>query len=238
MSEILPLKWAADTHRLLRPTTVNFDLVPQAARSQARRLVSQLGEDAKWVKQPLAHTLSAPRFNGTSYGPLIEEERISRPPIPCFEPRGWVKGLEALAAAYSEIPVVLWDTLAIMGLRPRANEEEAIPKLGWLLRHPWSVSDAALHGAAKATALWADICHVLEYYSGRYPEHGCGCQHILRALPRGASFPKMPEDRRPHVTREWWEHFLAEVALIHVFGFPFALHERGHYEGTMVAAAA
>jgi hypothetical protein len=124
-----------------------------------------------------------------------------------------------------------------MGLRPNPDQEEAIPNLGGLLLHPWGASDAALHAAAKATALWMDICHVLERHSGRYPEHGCGCSHIFRELPHGASLPAMSPDRLRHAPREWWEHFLSELALIHVFGFPFALHTSVQaYEGTLIPA--
>lgn len=230
---IFPMKWEPKTHRFLVPTVVNLQAVPAVAREQARHLLLRLGNDAKWVTQPLAHAIQS-SFESSRFDQLVTMDVESATD---FSRAGWVMALEKLTEKYPLIPSVLWDTIAVMGLRPNADQEEAIPNLGGMLRHPWSLSDAALHAAAKSTALWMDICHELEKRSGRFPEHGCGCSHVTRALPAGASLPSIAADRLPHASREWWEHFLSEVALIHVQGFPFALHQSlTTYEGTLIPA--
>ena len=230
------LKWEPSTHSRLAAKKPDATYAPLQVRHQVQNLLTRLGIDARWVKDPLAYALEAPRrFNPRSFASLVAQpteapENFSR--------QGWVDALAVLSMRYPDIPAILWDTVAVMGLRPEPHREEAIPNLGGILKHPWTVADAALHAAAKATALWGDLNHELAKHSGGYyAEHGCGCDHIVRELPSGATFPAMPDDRRVHVTREFWEHFLAEIALIHVMGFPFALHSDVRtYEGTLVPA--
>ncbi|MDB5244386.1 MAG: hypothetical protein JWN18_256 [Parcubacteria group bacterium] len=228
------MRWEPTTHRFLRPTVVDFAAVPEIAREQTQNLLCRLGDDARWVAQPIAHSIEHTKFDGNRFD-LLVAMNFESPHN--FSRTGWVHGLEELAEKYPLVPSILWDTIATMGLRPNADQEEAIPNLGGILRHPWSLSDAALHGAAKTTALWLDICSTLQRRSGRYPEHDCGCSHIFRELRGGAQLPQASEDRVPHLQKAWWEHFLSELALIHVFGFPFALHQSlKTYEGTLIPA--
>jgi hypothetical protein len=230
------LRWEPSTHHLLEHVLFDTADAPAVVRHQAANLVCRLGEDSRWVAQPLAYAFSAPRaFDPASFAGLVAQPTESPE---TFSRQGWVDALAVLSERYPEITAILWDTVAVMGLRPEPHREEAIPNLGGILRHPWTVADAALHAAAKATALWSDLCNELAKHSGGYyAEHGCGCDHIVRELPKGATFPPMPADRRRHVTREFYEHFLAEIALIHVMGFPFSLHQNVQtYEGTLVPA--
>ena len=237
---VLPMKWAPSTHQFLglpHDLGVCLENVPAIARTQARNLLSHLSDDARWVAQPLIHLTARPsNFREADFEDLVEANAESPEG---FSRRGWTEGLLALSHKYPEIPRVLWDTIAVMGLRPNADEEELIPNLSGILHHPWSLSDAALHGAAKTTSLWMDICAVLEKHSGRFPEHDCGCSHIFRELQSGLGLPQAAAERVPHLQKAWWEHTLSEIALIHVFGFPFALHDSiAKYEGTLLPAAA
>lgn len=215
-------------------TAVHFDSFPDIVRPQANALLRRLRDDAPWVAGPLSYAASVPRgFDPTTFQHLMRGDGPT-----AFSRAGWLEGLSVLGRKHPGIPCILWDTLAIMGLRPSPHVEEEIPNLGPLLVHDWGISDAALHAAAKATALWGDLCYELALHSGCYAEHGCGCSHIVRELPSGATFPPMPEDRHEHATREFWEHFLSELALIYVMGFPFSLdeHYRERYARTLVAA--
>lgn len=216
---------------------VNFGQIPAAARTQAQRFLALRGDDAVWVAGPLAHAAMHVRpFDPAQFFELADSP--SDGPLD-FNRRGWLIALATLSERYPEISNVLWDTIAIMGLRPAPHVEEGIPNLGSLLLHYWPIADAGLHAAAKATAFWSDINHTLYHFSGYYAEHGCDCNHILRALPKGASFPAMPADRQPDIAREWWCHFMAELATIYVLGLPFALNEQlKTYEGTMLLAEA
>lgn len=234
---IFPLKWSPETHQYrASAVTILLDRIPEVVRAQAGRLITELDEQAVWVRQPLAYTTEQPYgFNPAVFDHLLAQDAYGPRK---FLREGWLIGLVELGESYPDIPCVLWDTIAVMGLRPAPHVEEAIPNLGELLLHPWSIADAALHAAAKATAFWADICRILAERSGFYPEHGCGCDHIVRELGSGAVFPGMPDDRREQTTREWWEHFLAELALIHVLGFPFSLQSSPAtvYSKTLVPA--
>jgi hypothetical protein len=213
-------------------TNVSVESLPACVQGAGERLLAHLTEDAAWIAGPVNYLAQAPRgFCPDNFAELALKQGDGPP---SFSRVGWVAGLKELGERYPEIPSVLWDTIAIMGLRPSPHVEEEIPQLGSLLLHDWGISDACLHAAAKATALWGDICNTLVRHSGCYVEHGCGCSHIVRELQQGATFPAMPADRHEHVTREFWEHCLSEVALIYVLGFPFALNaNHAQYAGTL-----
>ena len=230
------MKWAGE-HQTPEMVEVFVTGLPGSVRSQAHTLLERTGDDACYVAGPLQYAIE----HGYGFSPDPFDELINRggEGPKNFSRRGWALALSKLSDRYPQIPRILWDTFAIMGLRPSPHVEEGIPNLGHLLKHDWGVSDAALHAAAKATALWGDICHELALHSGCYPEHGCGCDHITRELPQGAHFPAMPRDRKEHVTREFWELFMAELALIYVLGFPFSLQEPTkilQYRGTLLPA--
>ncbi len=145
---------------------------------------------------------------------------------PSFPAEDWLHAVEGLAKEFPSISPILWNTIATIGQRPNPHEEASILDVQDYLPYTWGICDAALHALSKSFSLFFHTEERLREKTGHILLHGCGCSHIMNEIgTAGGAFPTLiTAEQKATVSKEWLDHFLSELYLIHVSGFPFRMN--------------
>lgn len=149
---------------------------------------------------------------------------------PHFSVSAWCGALEHLQHELRDVSPILWRSIASLSAREEPEVERTIIEVQSELPYAWAISDAALHALGKSYALLLKTQSDLFDVTGMIFVHGCGCNHYIASLARlsgKVEFTLTPDMQR-NVAKEWFDHFLSELYLIIVAGFPFRMNPPEH----------
>lgn len=227
--EAFPVKWRpVDETKLLLPPQPWPSLkgkLPEGYYERVSRFWTTVVEDGneRYIQGPLAVLGESFgrsfQFEGKQIG-LIEHET--------FSGVAWIVACHHLSREFGNvIPPLLWEVIASLGTRRDPLVEVAIPTIQDELPYPWGVCDAALHATGKAYGLLLHIEERLREKTGHILLHGCGCNHVVREVATLAGecrFPTLDQFRRRKAGLEFLDHFLSELDLVFVRGYPFRMN--------------
>ncbi|MEY2641024.1 MAG: hypothetical protein RL150_417 [Candidatus Parcubacteria bacterium] len=149
---------------------------------------------------------------------------------PHFSISGWCGALEHLQHELRDVSPILWRSIASLSARQEPEVERTIIEVQDELPYAWAISDAALHALGKSYALLLKTQSDLFEATGMIFVHGCGCNHYIASLNgmNGKVEFTLTPDMQQNVAREWFDHFLSELYLIIVAGFPFRMNPPEH----------
>ncbi len=140
----------------------------------------------------------------------------------------WLSGVDALALEFgADFSPILWDTIASLGTRENPLEEDTILNVQGELPYAWGICDAALHALGKTYGLFLHVQERLRRHSGHVLMHDCGCSHALQdILEVSGSFPLLKPEEPVYfkMKKAWLDHFMGELYLMFVDGFPFRMN--------------
>lgn len=137
-----------------------------------------------------------------------------------------LSAVSELAAQWGNIiPAIFWDTLASVGVRPDPTQEDSILNIQPWLLHPWYICDAALHAFGIN---YPFFFHVQSYLArrneGHVLFHSCGCDHQLAGMEKIVFDYEIPPEKRLKAAKDFLDHFLGQMILITVEGYPFVMN--------------
>lgn len=156
-----------------------------------------------------------------------------------FDGVAWARACATLQREFPDIPPILWKTIASLGNRPNPTHETSIINVQDHLPYAWGICDAALHALGCSYGLFFHVQERLRRETGHILLHGCGCDHVVASLreTETGAFPLIENlsAKKFKVSREWLDHFLSQIYLIFVGGFPFRMNPED-FDSTKIVA--